>query len=358
MRYTPFMKDLKTIRWGIVGTGHIARQFASDISLAKATRLTAVAARDQTKADSFAASLSGVTGFGSIEAMIHTGLVDAIYIATPNTVHHAQALECIAKGTPVLVEKPLAASLADATAIKSAASAAGVFAMEALWSRYLPAIQAARQAVRSGAIGKLKRFEADLGWKLEYDPHSRFFNRTLGGGVLHDLGVYPISMARFFLGEPDHVEGSWQAAPSGVDISARLRLRFAGTEALITCAFDRDGSNRLTIEGDRGVIVLGPLFIKADCFAVYPSRLFADLAQPGGNSVSQRIRRKLFRHLPLPRVTHHPHPFEGNGLQFEIEAASNAIRLGQLEQSDNKLSDTLATLRIIDDILNLPPETA
>lgn len=346
------------IRWGIAGTGHIARQFAGDIHHAPGACLSAVASRSADTAKTFAQRFDDVTGFASLNEMITSNLIDAIYIATPNTAHHPQTLACINARIPVLVEKPLTADLGQALEIQSAAHSAKSFVMEAMWSRYLPAMKAARAAIRDGAIGEVRRFEADLAWNVTFDPNSRFFDKTQGGGVLHDLGVYPLSLARYFLGEPDHVEGSWRAAPTGVDMTARLALRFANAEALISCSFERQGSNQIIIEGDKGVMVLGPLFIKAEEYTIFASRRLADLAQPGGDGLSARIRRKLVRSMPLPGVTRHPHRFEGTGMEFEIEAASNAIREGRLAEPSNTLDDTLAVLRMIDQVLSRPPETA
>ncbi|WP_299860234.1 Gfo/Idh/MocA family oxidoreductase [uncultured Hoeflea sp.] len=349
------MSDTRNIRWGIIGAGGIARQFASDIRHAQGASLTAVATRGPAKAQAFAGDQGDVTGFGSLSEMLASGRIDAAYIATPNSVHHAQALACIAAGMPVLVEKPLTANLEAALEIEAAARQAGVFVMEAMWSRYLPAMQAARKAIRDGAIGTVRRLEADLAWKVDYNPSHRLFNKAQGGGALYDLGVYPISLARWFLGEPQEVSGVWRPAPSGVDMSAELTLQYHAAEARISCGIDRDGDNRMIIEGDKGVIVLGPLFIKATGFAIYPSRAIADWAQPGGSAAPTRLRRKLLGLLPLPGVKRHAFALKGSGLEFEIEAASNAIRQGLTEEPDNPLDETIANLRMIDTVLTAPP---
>lgn len=348
------MTERKTIRWGIAGTGAIARQFAGDIRHARGAALAAVCSRDRERAEDFAGRHSGVTAYGSLDAMLASGRVDAVYIATPNMVHHAQTLQCIAARVPVLVEKPMVTRLDEALEIRAAAAGADVFVMEGLWSRYLPATRAARTALAGGVIGTIRRLEADIAWKQAYDPQSRFFDSAQGGGALHDLGIYPVSLARFFLGEPDHVEGTWTAAPSGVDMAASLRMRFGAAEALISCGLDREGSNRMVIEGDRGVLVLDAPFIKAGGYSVHASRRLANLAHPG-NKLAARIARGLVRRMPLPGIAWHGFPFEGSGLQFEIEAASDAIRRGLGEEPDNRLDDTIAALRIIDQVLSSPP---
>tara|TARA_R110002020_G_scaffold16307_7_gene57590 strand:- start:2687 stop:3751 length:1065 start_codon:yes stop_codon:yes gene_type:complete len=348
------MSKLKTIRWGVAGTGAIARQFASDIQYAENAALAAVCSRDAAKARDFASPYSDVAAYGSLNEMIGSQSVDAVYIATPNMVHHIQTLECIAAGMPVMVEKPLTTRLDEALEIRSAARRTGIFVMEAMWSRYLPAIKAARTALRNGVIGNIRRLDAEIAWQHAYSPTNRLFDPSQGGGSLHDLGVYPVSLARFFLGEPDQVEGFWRAAPSGVDMSASLRMQFGRIQAEVSCGFDRAGSNRMIIEGDNGVLVLGPLFIKADGYGVYSSSRLADLTQ-SGDMLAGRIRRKLFRRIPLPGTAWHDFRFEGSGLQFEIEAASNAIRNGLSEEPDNQLDDTIATLRIVDQVLSSPP---
>lgn len=349
------MTEPRTIRWGIAGAGGIARQFAADMAYANHAALAAVCARDSDKARAFADAHAGVLAFGRLSEMIASDTVDAVYVATPNAVHRQQALECIAAGMPVLVEKPLTANLDGALEIQAAARAAQVFAMEAMWSRYLPAMKSARRALRDGAIGTVRSLEADIGWKMNYDPASRFFDAAQGGGALYDIGVYAVSLARFLLGEPGAVGGSWRAAPSGVDVSATIDMSFGDASAKLECGFDRARSNRMMIEGDRGVMVLGPLFIKADGYAVYPSRRLADLIQPGGDALISRILRKSVGRMPLPGVMRSPHRFAGGGLQFEIEAASDAIRQGLLEEPDNRLDDSIATLRILNAILDQSP---
>ena len=346
------MNAIRKIRWGIVGTGTIAGQFASDIAHAPSARLTAIASRQKSNADAFARGHGGLGGFDSLAAMLTSGDIDALYVATPNEAHEEAAVAAIEARIPLLVEKPLAANAATARRIADMARAKGVFLMEGQWSRHLPAMQQALGMVKDGRIGRLNRIEAEIGWPVPYDPESRFWRKE-GGGVLKDLGVYPLSLSRFFAGPWSRVDGRVQRAPSGADRNAELHIAFeSGATASIKAGFDRPYGNRLVLEGDHGVLVLGPLFIAADRVGQYGSRSLADWLHPGGSNLGARLTRKLAARLPLPGASVSSHPFPAGGLQFEIEAASRAILQGLTEEPDTPLADTIAVMEAIDTVLD------
>uniref|UniRef100_UPI002FC7EC55 Gfo/Idh/MocA family protein n=1 Tax=Bosea sp. (in: a-proteobacteria) TaxID=1871050 RepID=UPI002FC7EC55 len=143
--------------WGIIGTGAIAAFFAADLGLIAGARLGAVHSRSLGKARAFASRFGDGSAYDDLDAFLADPSLDAVYIATPNNLHAPQALAAIAAGKPVLIEKPIALSAADAEAIAAAASARGVFAMEAMWSRFLPAVSALRRHLASDPIGKVRR---------------------------------------------------------------------------------------------------------------------------------------------------------------------------------------------------------
>lgn len=351
------VQDGRTIRWGIAGTGHIASRFATDIAHASGALLAGIASRDLERAQQFAARLPGVSAYGSLTKMADSPEIDAIYIASPNSAHLCQALECISAGKPVLIEKPLTATCEDARTLRDAAHKGGVFAMEAMWSRYLPAMRAAREHVASGALGPIRSLKGELAWNAPYDPASRLYDPASGGGALLDLGVYPVSLARYFLGEPDHVAGRWHAAPNGIDRAAEIELRFGHTEARLACGFDRHGDNRLIIEGENSTLVLGLPFVGAMQFGVFRSRRIADLLFPGEGRVHGALLRRLAGLIKFPAASVRKFPYPGTGLQFEIEAASNAIRKNELEEAHCTLDDSLKTLAIIEAIRANDPVT-
>jgi predicted dehydrogenase len=339
--------------WGIVGTGTIARQFAGDLRLLPDACVGAVLSRTEQAGRAFAAMIGAGKAYTALDAFLADPAMDAIYIASPNAFHAAQAIRALEAGKPVLVEKPLATSSRDAQAIADAAGRHGRFAMEALWSRFLPAVRAARALVRQGAIGTVTGIDAELAFPQEEKPGGRFYDPALGGGASLDLGVYPLSLAVHFLGEPTAVTGRWWAAGTGVDRRAEYRLVFGKAEAMLSCGFDREGRNRFTVLGTQGAIRLDAPFLKAQRLAVYGRAApgpFGPTASIGG------LAGKLIDRLPLPGRRIERFPFPGNGLQFEAKAVMEAVRGGALQSDVMPLRESVAVLRAIETVLARPPE--
>lgn len=337
------------VRWGIAGTGTIANSFAADFRFAPHASLVAVSSRSAQKAESFAARFGGLRSYQGIEALAAAPDIDAIYIASPNAEHLQQATLALAAGKAVLVEKPLTTSSADARAL--ATGAGGTFAMEALWTCFLPAISRVRELLAAGTLGAIRHVRAELAYEKPFDAGSRFFDPALGGGSLLDLGIYPIALCLNLFGEPRFVDGTWQRAPTGVDTSAKIKLAYDGFGAALGCGFDRNGHNRFVIEGERGTLVIDAPFLKA-------SRLFVSTGGPARKllAFNGKAAYQLARHLPLPGLTRHDHHFPGSGLQFEIEAASAAILEGRGEHPSMPLSASIKALEIIETIRAKTPD--
>lgn len=341
--------------WGIIGTGAIAAFFAADLGLIAGARLGAVHSRSLGKARAFASRFGDGSAYDDLDAFLADPSLDAVYIATPNNLHAPQALAAIAAGKPVLIEKPIALSAADAEAIAAAASARGVFAMEAMWSRFLPAVSALRRHLASGRIGKVRRLRADLSYFHPQEPGSRFFEPRLGGGAALDLGVYPISLALHLLGRPERVEGRWLAADSGVDLRSEFVLHYPEGAAELSCGFDRNGANLLLVEGSEGMLRIDAPFLKAQRLSHYaPGSLAAAWAGPGSPSLAHKVLGRL----PLPGVRREAFAFPGSGLQFQAQAAMAAIRAGALGCETMPLAESAAVLRIIETVRAQPPAAA
>lgn len=231
------MSSTRPLRWGIVGPGRIARNVVRDFVEVADAEPVAVASRSLERAQAFADDFGLATAYGSYGELIAADDVDVVYIATPHPQHLVVAVAALEAGKAVLVEKTFTATMAGAEQVAETAHRTGVFAMEAMWTRFQPAIVAARELIADGAIGEVQQVQADLGVSQPYDPTDRLFDPAQGGGALLDLGVYVVSFAQHFLGTPDRVRVSGSRAPSGVDVEAGLLLGYDdGRAATLLCS--------------------------------------------------------------------------------------------------------------------------
>ncbi len=339
------MAQDKPFGWGIMGTGAIAGLFAADLDLLPQARIVAAHSRSLEKAQSFVARFDGAKAYDDEAAFLADPAIEAVYIATPNHLHAAQALKAIAAGKPVLIEKPIALASADVEAIAQAAGKRGVFAMEALWSRFLPAVHRAREQISAGRIGAIRRIRADLSYLHPEEAGSRFYDPALGGGAAFDLGVYPVSLALHLLGEPEAARGSWFAAGTGVDRRSSFRLDYPTAVAELSCGFDRNGANRLLIEGEAGGLILEAPFLKVQRLSWYADADKAVAAYDRGPAGS--LARLLDR-LPQSGRLRESFVFPGNGLQFQAQAVMAAVRAGKSACARMPLGESAAVLRIIE----------
>ncbi len=349
------LTSAKPLKWAVLGTGSIATTFANDIQLTKNAALVAVCSRTAEAAITFSNRFGGLRIITDIDSLAADPLIDAVYLATPNTAHFEQARTLLNAGKPVLIEKPLVTTAAQARALAGLAAEKQTFAMEGLWTVFLPAINHLRQLLADGTIGAITGIHAELAYAKTFDGNSRFFAPSLGGGSLLDLGVYPIALTLALFGSPKTTTGRWSAASTGVDMSADVALGYDGFQARLSCGFDRNGANRFIIEGETGSLVIDAPFLRASRIILTRNRIAHHLAVPSGSSRLSRAAGKLARRLPLPGLTVYRHGFPGDGLQFEIAAVSRAILAGQQQQPEMPLSMSAEALGIIETIRSLPP---
>jgi len=207
----------KNINWGILSTGRISEKFAFDLQFVPNARLAAVGSRDAARAFEFAGKVNAPKAYGSYEALASDNDIDVIYIGTPNISHCENALLCLDRGKAVLCEKPFAMNEKEVLRMVSKAREKNAFLMEALWTRFIPAIKKALELIESGAIGDIVHIKADFGYKAQYDPAWRLFNKELGGGSLLDIGIYPVFLILLLLGEPDEIAADAIIGRTGVD---------------------------------------------------------------------------------------------------------------------------------------------
>jgi predicted dehydrogenase len=346
----------RTVRFGIIGTGRIAADFADDLRHVKNAALHAVLSREMKSAERFQLAHGAARAYASIDAFMSDPDIDAVYVASPNSAHPEQAIAAIRAGKAVLIEKPLAASVCEAEAIAAEAAKHRTLAMEAMWIRFLPGIQRAKALIESGAIGTVKSVRGELSYFNAFDPNSRLFSKALGGGASLDLGVYLLSLTNFLFGAPMSVSGQWKAAASGVDCAAQYALGYEGFGASLVTSLERDGHNVFEIEGAKGVLLIEDPFIQARRLRVLKG------AAATARSLRPETRPgkllKLLSRLPFPGQENLAFNYPGNGLQFEAEAVADAVRGGETGSKPAPLADSIAVLKMIETILAQPAALA
>lgn len=309
-----------TVRWAIAGTGKMAATFAEDFARVDQAELVAVASRATASAQRFGEPF-GARGL-NYDALWAADDVDAVYIATPHT-HHAEiALAAVEAGKAVLVEKSFTASSADTRRVVDAARARGVFAMEAMWTRFLPGAAELQRLIAQGEIGQVRSVQGDLMAFRAFDPSDRLFDPAQGGGAILDLGVYVVSFAQWLLGRPDRVVATGGLLPNGVEGEAAIQLGYAdGRFASLGCGFTSFGPGRMAITGTAGWVDVHPRFHRISSMTVHHGK-------------------ESTREIELPYV--------GHGYAHELAHASDCISQGLTESPVMTLDDTLAVQETLD----------
>jgi predicted dehydrogenase len=243
------------IRWGILGTGNIARQFAVGVSASRRGTLAAVASRSAATAEAFAHAHSVPIALGSYDALLTRDEVDAVYVSLPNSMHHAWTIAALRAGKHVLCEKPFSVTHAEAVEMFAAARQARRVVMEAFMYRCHPQTLAVQQAIASGAIGELRQVRTSFCYRTAKIAGNVRFDAGLAGGALMDVGCYCLSFSRMLLGEPDAGSVGGTIHPTGVDDLCTGWLRIpGGAVASFTCGTGTQANNAATICGTEGYI--------------------------------------------------------------------------------------------------------
>lgn len=349
----------RIIRWGMLGTGNIARAVAPDFNLVHDAELLAVASRQPAKAEAFAQAYNIDRSYGSYDALLQDDDIDVVYITTPHMRHRDDALACINAGKAVLCEKPFTLNAGQAAEVIESARQQGVFCMEAMWMRFIPLMQDVKVRVDRGDIGDLTHLSARFCHPQRFDPAHRNFNPDLGGGALLDRGVYPISLAHYVLGPPASINSTADIGSTGVDMTSHYQFTYAtGAKADLSssCCFYRPSEAIIT--GTKGAIRIHAPFLKSDRITVYP-KLDSGAALPrpstglAATRVFQGIKLRLNGQLTwLGGAGDIFQRTDGRGYQFELEAVTQSLQNGELEHGMMPLDETLAVMQTMDALRN------
>ena len=259
----------KKINWGILGPGKIAKKFALGLEHVANANLYAAASRSLEKAEDFAEEMGADKAYGSYTEMLNDPEVDAIYIATPHVFHHEHTLLCLKHKKAVLCEKPFAMNKDQVKEMIDFAQKQDTFLMEAMWTHFLPHFKYTTEIIKSGKYGKVLSMEADFGFDAPFNAESRIYNKSLGGGSLLDIGIYPIFAALSFLGKPEKIEAT--AKMTKTDVDARCHATFIYSEnvkAELYSSVDKTTEVSATIKLEKAEIYIKPRFHQPSSVAI------------------------------------------------------------------------------------------
>lgn len=309
------------VRWGIAGTGAIAAGFAEALTQSQGATLVAVGSRSTASAADFGDRFGIAARHSSYEDLAADPLVDVVYIATPPSRHAADTLLCIEAGKHVMCEKPFALDGDQARRMVDAARQAGVFLMEAMWSRFLPAYRHLVSVLEEGRIGEPLLVEADFGWRRDVDPEHRLYRLDLGGGSLLDLGIYPLQLCSLVLGRPDSAVARGVLGVTGVDEIVAAVTRHPGGGIGVSKASLRVGMTcAARVAGTLGVVDIPALMHCPESISV----------------------------TTFDGVEHLDGSYEGNGLRFEADEVHRCLLDGRTESAVMPLDETVALMEILD----------
>lgn len=311
---------MKKIRWGIVGPGEIANKFAKAIKNVECAELVAVASRTEEKGRAFAQKYNIKNVFCGYEKMARSDIVDAVYISTPHPFHSSCAQLFINAKKHVLCEKPVCINASQAQKLKELAEENNVFLMEAMWTRFLPAVKEIDKLIKSGEIGEVLEVSADFCYRSSPEIEEKLFKNDMAGGSLLDVGVYGLHFADMFLeGEPQEI-CAMSHIRDGVDVRTNILVKYERGTASISSAIDLQKPEAAYVYGTKGYIYI-PAFYGATEFTL-------------NIGDEQRL-------VNVPCI--------GDGFEEEIIEACECIEQGKTESGILPVSVSVKMLKLMDE---------
>lgn len=320
------MKDKRKIKWGIIGLGNIAHQFAKDLMLIEDAELTAVASRNLDKASAFAEKYDCKKAYDSYDAIINDAEIDILYIATPHNSHAALTIKALQNKKHVLCEKPIALNYNDALQMIKASKENNTFFIEAFWTRFNPSFREAFSKIKNGEIGEVKYINADFAFYAEEleGKGNRKTDIELGGGSLLDIGVYPLFLCYVVLGIPSEILAKSNFHQSGADLQTSMILQYDSAQAILHSSFVSTSNIKATINGTKGRINLNTLWHQTQSYTL---------------TIDEQEQEIVL-------------PTNGKGFTYEIEECHICINENRIESKLWSHQNSLDLIKMVDEVRN------
>lgn len=311
---------MSDFRFGIIGAGDIAHKFCDAVNSIEGAKVIAVASKSLARAGDFALDEKIEKAYGDYEQMLTEVKLDAVYVATTHNYHYDNVKLCLEHGIPVLCEKPFVLNSKDAKELFALAKEKNVMLMEAMWSRYLPQNQKAKEWIQKGEIGPIRLASCVVGFNGARNAENRIFSPELAGGAMYDIGVYAIELMTYMVEqELKDVKVLTVPAWTGVDASNVVAMQFETCAAALQTTVMSNALKHLTINGEDGYIFI-----------------------PDSN-----VGHEAYLYRNGKFVEHFSKPYD-NGFVWEVEDFITCVKEGKLESDIVPASATIQCAEIFD----------
>ncbi|MCT1367117.1 Gfo/Idh/MocA family protein [Kocuria sp. HSID16901] len=324
----PLTATGRTLGWGIVSTGAIARKVTPDIAALEDARLVAVSSRNQNSAEEFAQDFGVAKAYGDddertgYERILADPDVEVLYIATPHGQHYENMLQALEAGKHIVCEKAFTITAEEAREVLDLAGQKNLFVMEGLWTRFHPLRARVAELIESGEIGTPRWVQADLGFRGPADKTHRLWREDAGGGATLDMGCYVLHWPWLALGRPIGVVA--QTIKRGtVDALTQVTVTCENAAAQMTMSLVSQGPREAVISGHEGFISIPAPMHQAESFTVTDAQ---------GHSREESW------------------PLIGRGYSYEMREATRCIQEGLLESPVMPWEDTIAQMEFLDEV--------
>jgi predicted dehydrogenase len=320
---------VESTRWAMVGTGLMLRLIGRDFGLTENVDMRAIVSRTKDRAAAAAAEYNFPDSSADLDDVLGRSDIDVVYIATPHSLHFEQAMVALQAGKHVLVEKSMTTTAAQTRELCEFAKSRGLFAMEAMWTAFNPAIVELRRRIADGAIGDVQLVSANFCISAPFREDWRLWAKHLAGGSTLDQGVYTLSLAHMILGAPSNISATGTVLHD-VDAEVSTTLDYAlGQRALLLNGLRAISPLTAYVAGSTGVIEIpGPFWSPGGFVQRRP-------AATGGWATSDEFTYER----------------EGNGYAPMLRAVSEAILAGKTEHELRTHSETVAVAESMDEVL-------
>ncbi len=319
--------DNPVLRWGIIGPGEIAKVWTSAVQRFTNQRVVAVASTSPERGQAFATELGIPKFYTSYKDLVSDPDIEAVYIASWQGSHFEHGMLCVEYGKPFLVEKPITYTASQAKHLLEAARSKGLLVMEAMWTRYLPQASVIDQILAGGELGKPELLTACFATDNRSIP--RLWTKG-GGGVVHDMGIYPIALAQQFLGDPIEIRASGKLSESGIDAEAFVELRYeSGARASLVMSAIASLPQTVHCSFENAVLNIEAPFLAPSTLTLTGKEFYPE-------SSSWNDRSQIQGH---------------DGLCYPAVAFSSYLSRGLLESPVRSHADTISCIAVAEEIV-------